>query len=219
MYKKFLFGTFALALAACDSGNILDQEIAVQTTGRVVKLTATVSGLGEWDGATNVALAAFADGNQYASTQRVIPESTSDGELVSITMDNLSADISTVELALTNKLRKRILTLVSIRIDDFPSGTDTLHMDLGVLRLGPTDCIRRGVFDVACIQCHGANGHAAAGLDLTRDLPKKDKLEAILQDGGASTLHYNHTDVLSSHFKQNLDEVKTLLYEWMETWK
>lgn len=219
MYKKFLFGAIVLALTACDSGNILDQEIAVQTTGRVVKLTATVSGLGEWDGTTNVALAAFADGNKYASTQRVIPESTPDGETVSITMDNLSADISTVELALTNKLRKRILTLASIRLDDFPSSTDTLRMDLGVLRLGPTDCIRRGVFDVACIQCHGANGHAAAGLDLTRDLPKKDKLEAILQDGGASTLRYNHTDVLSSHFKQNLDEVKNLLYEWMETWK
>lgn len=219
MYKKFLFGTFALALAACDSGNILDQEIAVQTTGRVVKLTATVSGMEGWGGTTSVALAAFADGNKYARAQRVIPESTPDGETISIVMDNLSADISTVELALTNKLRKRILTLASIRLDDFPSGTDTLRMNLGVLRLGPTDCIRRGVFDVACIQCHGANGHAAAGLDLTRNLPKREKLEAILQDGGACTLHYNHTDVLSSHFKQNLDEVKTLLYEWMETWE
>lgn len=215
MKKALLFTLAALMLAACDSGDILDKEIAVHHSGRVVRLTATVFGMGEWGDNYNVALAAFADGNKYAVTQRAIPESTPDGKSISVTLDNLPADVSNVELALTNKLRKRILTLASIRLDDLAPATDTIRMELGTLQLDRTGCIRRGVFDVACIQCHGANGHAAAGLDLTRDTPQADKLEHILRDGGAGILHYNHSDVLSSHFKNNLDEVKTLLHEWI----
>lgn len=215
--KRFLLISLAsLAFAACDSGDIRDREIAVQTGGKVVGLTATVSGVGEWGGAANVALAAFADDSKYAVTQRVIPENTPDGETVSLSLDNLPAGIGTVELAITNRLRKRILTIASLRPDDYAPGTDTIFMHLGELHLSRTDCIRRGVFGVACIQCHGANGHAAAGLDLTSDVPDADKLRQILLDGGASVLHYNHTDVLSSHFRSNLDEVKSLLYEWID---
>lgn len=208
----------ALMLCACDSGDILDKEISVQGSGKVVKMTATVSGLDDWDDSYNVVLAAFSDGNRFAVTQRVIPESTPDGERISVILENLPAAVSTVELALTDKLRKRILTLASMNIADYQASGDTIRMNLGTLALDRRGSIQRGVFDVACIQCHGANGHAAAGLDLTRDVPQREKLNQILLDGGASTLHYNHTDVLSSHFKTNLEEVKTLLREWILSW-
>lgn len=219
MRGKKYFAALALTsmLASCDSGNIPDKGITVQSSGKVVKLTATVSGLSDWNGQYNVAVAAFADGNKFALTQKVIPENTPDGQHIAVVLENLSAEVNTVELALTNKLRKRILTIASMNIDEFPVGGDTIRMELGTLSLDMTGSIRHGVFDVACIQCHGLNGRAAAGLDLTKDLPPADKMEAILDNGGADVLHYNHTDVLSSHFKNNLEELKTLLHEWVET--
>lgn len=212
-----LFFFILLVFCACDSGNILDKEIAVKRSGKVVKLIANVSGNSHWDNTYTLALAAFADGNKYAITQRVMPQVSTDGQRISVTLENLSPQIKTVELAITDKLRKRILTLALLDMDDLEYMGDTLLMNLGDIRLDLDGCIQRGVFDVACVQCHGANGHAAAGLDLVYNMPKKEKLKQIVEDGGATTLHYNHTDVLSSHFKENLEEVKHLLYDWIET--
>ena len=95
------------------------------------------------------------------------------------------------------------------------------------------------MLDKACVQCHGANGRKAAGLDLTEgytsaDLvnvastthpdqmrvaggnPEGSLLWHILNDGGENILHYNHTEVISSHFKDNLAEVRTYLRKWIE---
>lgn len=216
MRKCILYGFLLLFLSGCDSGDIYDREISVEKTGKTVKLTAVVSGIGDDEVDYNVALAAFSDDSKYAITQKVISENSENEQPISLVLDNLSNRINTVELVLTNTLRKRILTLVSINIEDFVTKGDTIYMDLGTIRLDRVGCIQQGVFNVACVQCHGANGRSAAGLDLTVALPPKDKLNQILIDGGVNILHYNHTDVLSSHFKNNLDEVKSLLYGWIE---
>lgn len=231
-------------LTSCDSGDILDKEITVRESGKIVKLTATINGISDWGGKYNVAVAAFSGDNQYALSQRAIPENTAGGTTVSIVMNNLSTEVNTVELALTNKLRKRILTLVTMNIDDFHADGDTIRMDLGTIRIDETGCIQRGIFDVACIQCHGANGHTAGKLNLTEGNapaclvnvsaqsssvtglgykrivagnPDASLMFMILNPGGEDILHYNHTEVLSSQFRNNLDEIKSLLYEWINT--
>lgn len=207
----------------------------------MVKLTATIIGISDWGGTYNVAVAAFSGDNQYALTQRAIPENTADGTTISIVMNNLSTEVNTVELALTNRLRKRILTLASMTIDDFKDDGDTIRMDIGTIRVDEIGCIQRGIFDVACIQCHGANGRSAGNLNLTEgnapaclvDVdaqssvagqgykrieagnPDASLLYKILIPGGEDILHYNHTEVLSSQFKNNLDEVKSIIYEWI----
>lgn len=213
-----LFLVLTGELAGCDSGPIADLEVSAQSSGRVVLLTATAVGSADWTNDYSIALAAFSPESSYAITQRVIPESTDSGGKISVTLENLPASAGYIELALTNKLRKRVLTLARIDITDAVEGTDTIRMDLGVLRLDRRGCIQRGVFDAACIQCHGANGRPAAGLDLTTQLPDRGRLAQILTDGGAATLHYNHTDVLASHFKTNLDELKAFLWEWIDNW-
>ena len=241
MHRFFLLAVISCLLASCDSGNILDKGISVRDSGKVVKLTATINGISDWGGKYNVAVAAFSGDNQYALTQRAIPENTAEGTTVSIVMNNLPAEVNTVELALTNKLRKRILTLASMDISDFKADGDTILMNLGTIRVDEIGCIQRGIFDVACIQCHGANGRSAGNLNLTEgnapaclvDVdaqssvagqgykrivpgnPKSSLLYQILNPGGEDILHYNHTEVLSSQFKNNLDEVKSLLYEWI----
>lgn len=241
MNKFFLLASISCLLTACDSGNILDKEISIQESGKVVKLTATINGISDWGGRYNVAVAAFSGDNQYALTQRAISENTADRTTVSIILSNLSSEVNTVELALTNKLRKRILTLASIDVDDFKADGDTIRMDLGTIHLDETGCIQQGIFTSACIQCHGANGRAAGNLNLTGDNlseclvgvdaqssvagrgykrivagdPENSLLYQILNPGGEAILHYNHTEVLSSQFKNNLSEVKALLYEWI----
>lgn len=241
MNRFFLLAIISCLLASCDSGNILDKEITVRESGKVVKLTATIIGISDWGGKYNVAVAAFSSDNQYALTQRAISENIAEGTSVSIVMNNLSAEVNTVELALTNRLRKRILTLASMNIDDFKDDGDTIRMDIGAIRIDEMGCIQRGILDVACIQCHGANGRSAGNLNLTEgnapaclvDVdaqssvagqgykrivegnPDASLLYQILNPGGEDILHYNHTEVLSSQFKNNLDEVKSLLYEWI----
>lgn len=241
MNRFFLLAIISCLLASCDSGNILDKEITVRESGKVVKLTATIIGISDWGGKYNVAVAAFSGDNQYALTQRAISENIAEGTFVSIVMTNLSTEVNTVELALTNRLRKRILTLASMNIDDFKDNGDTIRMDIGTICVDEIGCIQRGIFDVACIQCHGANGRSAGNLNLTEgnapaclvDVdaqssvagqgykrivegnPDASLLYQILNPGGEDILHYNHTEVLSSQFKNNLDEVKSLLYEWI----
>ena len=241
-WESLLISALCLLLAGCDSGNIDDEDVFIQNSGKTVKVTATISGIGQLNDSYTVAVAAFSNDKKYAITQRAIPENTADGQLISITLDNLSNEVSTVELALTNKLRKRILTLASINIDDFESGSDTIRMDLGSISVDEIGCIQLGIFNMACIQCHGANGRSAGNLNLTdgnpptnlvdidaqssvaeqgykrivSGKPEESLIFKILNPGGENILHYNHTEVLSSQFKSNLTEVKTFLHDWIE---
>ena len=115
-------------------------------------------------------------------------------------------------------------------------------MDLGNISVDEIGCIKQGIFRVSCIQCHGANGRSAGNLNLTDDNPPANLVDVdaqssvagqgykrivsgkpeeslmykILNPGGENILHYNHTEVLSSQFKNNLTEVKTLLHDWIE---
>ena len=132
--------------------------------------------------------------------------------------------------------------LLDIDLNDFESGGDTIRMDLGSLSVDMFGCIQQGIFNVSCIQCHGANGRSAGNLNLTDGNPPTNLVDVdaqssvagqgykrivsgnpeeslmfkILNPGGENILHYNHTEVLSSQFKNNLAEVKTLLRDWIE---
>lgn len=227
-----------LLLVACDSGDITERDYEVRSEGKCVKLTATARGLDDWSDDSHLALACFAQGNQYAVTQRIL--STADGNTpISLTLTHIDSSTSTVELAITNKLRKRLLTLVSLNLEDYAESDDTIRLDLGHIDLSMLGCLQRGVFDRACVQCHGANGRKAAGLDLTEghsyanlvNAPSTTKegttrvvagnaeaslLHQILSEDGHDILHYNHTEVLSSQFKDNLEETRRLIDKWME---
>lgn len=248
MTNKFLIKTWHvfvflfLCLASCDSGDIEESSYSVQDKGKVVKLTAHVSGVGSWGNGYSVALAGFAKDDKYATMQRALPASTADDTDVALTLNNITEHIESVEFAITNNLRKRIITLGRITMADYEDEQDTIHMDLGNLDLSRLGVLQHGLFDVACIQCHGGNGRSAAGLNLTAgntvanlvDVPStrcdgmmrvvsgdasSSLLHQILAEGGESILGYNHTEVLSSQFKENTDEVRSLLDEWIERLK
>ncbi len=241
MKPLFLLLVGALALAACDDGDIAEQTVSTAESGRTVRLTATVSGLSELRSQNiNLALAGFDGESNYAVMQRVISSTTADTVDVDMVMSNVSNDIQTVELALTNSLRKRFIALSTVQMDDYEDAapTDTIYMNLGEVDASLFGSLQLGLFNQACIQCHGETGRTAGNLDLTagnsynmlvdqastqvegywRVLsgePDSSLLNIILNEGGENVLQYNHTEVVSSQFKTNLSEVRQLLRQWI----
>jgi hypothetical protein len=232
-----------LGLVSCDSGDIVDKLYTVDEKGYTVKLTARISGLDEWEGTGNtVAVAGFTADSKFAILQKALPSNVDDDLPVSIVLSNLSGELQSVELVLTNSLRKRIITLASINMNDYRerSARDTILLELGHLDVGRFGVLQTGLFDRACIQCHGGNGRSAAGLNLTEgnaqaaliDVPSSRKegflrvesgnaegslIHLILGEGGENLLSYNHTEILSSQFKSNLEEISALIDDWIES--
>ena len=171
-----------------------------------------------------------------------MPSTSEDNLPVSIVLSNISDEVQLVELSLTNSLRKRLITLAVINMSDYSDNTtrDTIRLDLGNIDVGRFGVLQTGLFDRACIQCHGASGRSAAGLNLTKgnaraalvDVPSSRKegylrvesgnaegslLHLILSEGGENLLSHNHTEILSSQFKSNLEEVSSLIDSWIES--
>ncbi len=238
---KYFFLVFSvLALTCCDSGDIEEKKYTVNNTGKTVKLTGHITGLDSWNASEYVvALAGFSNDSYYAVMQRPVTTVDKNGTLEFV-LSGISNDISTVELAITNSLRRRILTLSSLDMLAYEdnASTDTIYLEVGDIDVTPYGCIQTGIFDKACIQCHGGNGHSAGNLNLMKGLSYNNLVDVastqkegavrvvsgdaenslmwqILNEGGENILHYNHTEVLSSQFKSNLDETKSFLHEWI----
>ena len=229
-------------LASCDSGDIAESVHTVEEKGYTVKMTARVSGLSEWSGSGYaLAVAGFTADSRYALLQRALPSTADDDTPVSLVLSNLSGELKTVELVLTNSLRERIITLAAINMADYAANTarDTIRMDMGNIDVGRFGVLQTGLFDRACIQCHGASGRSAAQLNLTAgnamtnlvDVPSTRRegmlrvesgnaegslLHLILNEGGENLLTHNHTEILSSQFKSNLKEVEALIDSWID---
>ncbi len=243
MMKNSIFAlSLLLLVAACDSGDIEERTSSSSGKGRVVKLTGNLSGVGTWDSKYAVSLGGFTTGDNYAQVVRTLPSTTPDGTQVELVLSNLGESINTVELAITSRLRERIITLSSINLDEYPETSDTIRMDVGSFDVGLFSSLQQGFFNVACIQCHGGNGRSAAGLNLTEgnafaqlvDVPSTriegmkrviggnadgSLLHKILNEGGEDILHYNHTEVLSSQFKENQEGVRQLIDDWINLLK
>ena len=228
-------------LACCDGGDIGEKVYAVNETGLTVKLTARMTGLQDWEGTDfTLAVAGFAEDSRFAMVQKALPPASGDETSVELVLSNISSEVKSVELALTNSLRKRIVTLAAIDMDDYrtSSARDTLRLDLGNVDVGEFGVLQTGVFDRACVQCHGESGRSAAGLNLTAgnarsqlvDVPSSriegllrvesgnaegSLLHLILNEGGEDILTHNHTEILSSQFKSNLEEVSSLIDRWI----
>ena len=242
LHYSLLYLSAALLLVSCDSGNIQDKVYTVDEKGLTVKVTAQVSHLSEWEGTGyTLAVAGFTEDSKFALLQRALPSGTEDGTAVSLVLSNISPEVQTVEVALTNSLRKRIISLATIDMTEHADKTahDTIRLDLGTVDAGRLGILQAGIFNRACIQCHGASGRSAAGLNLTEgnaydalvDVASTRRegflrvasgnaegslLHLILSEGGENLLTHNHTEILSSQFKSHLEEVEALIDSWIE---
>ena len=107
----------AALLGSCDSGDIIDTHYTVNGKGHNVKLTASLHGLASLPAGYTLALAGFQEGSNYAVMQRAIPAGAGEDSL-QLVLANVGSNVQTVELAVTNNLRERILSLASVKLDD-----------------------------------------------------------------------------------------------------
>ena len=236
---SFIFSFLSLHLVSCDSGDIEEQSYTITDKGHTVKLTAVLSGIDTWESKYSISLAGFSTGDNYAQVVRSLPNTTPDGTRVEMILSNIGDNINTVELAITNRLRERIITLARVNLEDYTNKKDTIYMDLGVTDVSKFGALQLGLFNMACIQCHGGNGGAgAAGLNLTEgrsfanlvNVPSSRKegmmrvvggnaqeslLHQMMAESGENLLHVNHTEILSNQFRENLNEVRQLIDEWI----
>lgn len=243
MRKRSIFaiGIFllGLGLTGCDSGDIEERGYSTASGGLTLRFRARLTSQNDWEETGyGIVLAGFSDQSNYAVLQRPIPSAFMNGEAMEMVMSNVSSSISTMELAVTNTLRKRIATFRTIDLEAYKGRTDTIDIELGSIDVGLSGFMQQGIFNQACIQCHGSNGRKAGTLDLTDgmalqqlvDVPSSQKpgymrvvsgdaegslLRMILHEGGENLLNYNHTEVLSSQFKESLEDVKNLIDEWI----
>ena len=196
--RSFLYSTLltaaSLTLASCDDGRIYPSDGSeTGGSGRSVVMKGEVTGCGDFYGTDySVVLAAFCEGNRFASVTKTVSDGSED-----VTLTNISGDAASVELCVINRLRERIFTLATLPLTSGQTGEITF--EIGKADASPFNVIETGVFATTCSQCHGATGHAAAGLDL---LPEQayamlvgvsstvipDEMRVAPGDASASTL-------------------------------
>lgn len=161
-HSLFLSIFFCLLLTACDDGRIYEEFTSIPEEGRVVKLEGQITGIDSWSPGYSVVIAGFDDKSNYAILTKSIPtaESLSEG----VVLAGINENVTHIELCITNRLRKRILTL---RKFDCPITPDTIRLNAGSLDAGMFSAIQTNIFNTTCANCHGASNHAAAGLFLT----------------------------------------------------
>ncbi|MGI6218257.1 MAG: hypothetical protein ACOYJE_00095 [Bacteroidaceae bacterium] len=227
MSKNFLFvclTAVAFTLFSCDDGPIERAESTPHYNGFAAKVTGHVSGTDSWPEYYQVVLAGF-DESEYATAQ-VLISPAADGS-VAQTLPNLGSTVKTVELCVTNTLRRRIITFKSIDVSALQG--DTLYLDAGTVDVNMFNSIQTEIFDNNCAHCHGGTGTAAGGLfltegrsyaelvnqpsqsvpDSTRVIPYNAEwsiLHQILLSDEVLNLPVTHGDILNDQNRRLIDE-------------
>ena len=152
----------AAALCGCDDGSVPRKEYVITHSGLTAKLTGHITGADSWPEYYQLVLAGFGE-SEYAVTQ-VLVSPDADGN-VTLTLTDIGSDVQTVELCVTNRLRRRVMTYRSL--DVVSAVGDTLYLDMGQVDADMYTAIQDHIFNSTCAQCHGLSTSAAAGLYLS----------------------------------------------------
>ncbi len=195
-FRAYSLKVSALALAAfslicggCDDGKIYPDTSTIEATGFTLTMKGEITGCAQYDGASYTAvLAAFEEGNEFAVVSKNLSDVTDD-----VTVTNVDRKVSTVEVCIINRLRKRIVTLASQNVS---GDTDNdVIFNVGEVNVSPFSGINHDIFSTTCLQCHGGTETAATGLDLNASKAYADLVnvpstvvegEKIVDPGNAS---------------------------------
>lgn len=229
IFRNFaVFPIWAFSLLSCDDGRIYEELVDIPEEGRVVQLTAQLTGLGSWSDRYSVVVAGYDNESDYAIITKAVPQV--DGAEVKVVLSGISDEVSRIDLCVVNRLRKRML---SFRSFECPYVTDTIRLDVGTLDVGMYSSIQSQLFDKTCANCHGASTFAAAGLYLT---PGKSYAALVGQpstkcpemllvspgDADESLLYQTLSSSISQewsydHTKEVLsDEWKDIIEDWID---
>lgn len=156
--KKLLIISL-LALSACDDGDVME-NIKAESSGRTVKIAASVSGIENWPSGYNVVVAGFGD-SKYADISKNIFTATAD----TLVLNGIGNDVKTIEICAINRLRERIATFYENDISN--NNEAEIILDAGAVQADMFSGIQKTLFNPTCAACHGGGKSAAAGLYLT----------------------------------------------------
>ena len=156
-----LASAFLGSLSSCDEGRIYNDDTVQTEEGGAAHFSGSVTGADTWSQGYTLALAGFEDGNDYALISKNIDFSASDGKC-DVTLSGIPADVTTIELCAIDRLRRRVATFISA---DYNT-QETLQISAEMVDMSMSGAIQTEIFNTTCVQCHGGNGHAAAGLEL-----------------------------------------------------
>ncbi len=149
-----------VALSSCDEGRIYNDYAVETEEGGSARLFGEVTGSDTWSSGYTLALAGFGEGDEYAIISKNID--ADDGKC-DVTLSGIPTDVTTIELCAIDRLRRRVATFLSA---DYTPQEGTLQISADKLDISMAAAIQTEIFNTTCAQCHGATGHAAAGLDL-----------------------------------------------------
>ena len=161
---KILFAVLTVGLiTGCDDGRIYpDDEIAggrqVSGTFRLTSLDAFPTG-----DQYQLVFAAFADGNEYPITYRLLTKPTSESAETEVTLGNVSENTAYVSLALIDKSKKLVYHFITSGVG---SG-ESVVLPAETVDLAGYSRLQQQIFTNQCLACHGASNFTAAGLNLT----------------------------------------------------
>ena len=90
--------SLVMACSSCDEGRIYEEETIVMEEGRVVKMTADITGIDKWAQGYSIVIAGFNETSEYAVTSANIPAPSVDGGTVRVIMSGISDEVKTLEI-------------------------------------------------------------------------------------------------------------------------
>lgn len=237
MRKYFLFSIFFstfVACYSCDDGRIYEKEVTLPQEGLTLKLTGHLTGVDSWPEKYTLCVAGFTGESDYAVLSKVVAlDQAAEGD-VEVVLSGIQEEVTQLELCVTNRLRKRVVTFAQLEVAAQQPDADTLRLDVGRLDVGIYRALQEQVFNASCIACHGANGRAARDLFLTEgqsyralvgQASKVHEEMLLVAPGQASEsllplvlseeglVQHNHTDLLDARRKSTL---LTLMNDWID---
>ncbi len=113
------------------------------------------------------------DDSDYAVITKSVPQSV-DGAAVTVVMSGIGESVTSLELCVINRLRRRVVTFASVSTI---SGDDTVRLPVGRMDVSVYSALQAGCLTPSCVQCHGGSNHAAAGLYLTGDRSRESLVD------------------------------------------
>ncbi len=126
-------------------------------------LSTHITGIESWPSGYTLAIAGFADGNEYALVSKNITAGMVDGKC-EITLSGIPNEVSTIEVCAIDRLRRRVACFVSA---DYTGASGITEITISDIDMSMAGAIQKDIFNTTCVQCHGGSNFAAAGLNLT----------------------------------------------------
>lgn len=157
-----LVSVFLGSLLSCDEGRLYNDYTVQTEEGGAARFSGKLNGTETWSQGYTLALAGFEEGNDYALISKNIEISVIE-DRCEITLSGIPSEVTAIELCALDRLRRRVATFISA---DYNPEDGIVQQSAEGIDVSMAAAIQTEIFNTTCIQCHGGNGHAAAGLDL-----------------------------------------------------